>query len=68
MDKENTEGLKKGYKCVKKTKEKIGRIKHCVVLPKWRATSMGGGGGVGGADMERRGRKNMKECSKSLSD
>lgn len=24
MEKENTEGLKEGYKCVKKTKEEIG--------------------------------------------
>lgn len=31
---ENTEGFEEGYKCVKKTKDKIGLIKCCVVLPK----------------------------------
>lgn len=38
MEKESTDGLKEGYKCVKKTKDKIGLIHCCVVLPKQRET------------------------------
>lgn len=38
MEKESTEGLREGHKCVKGTKETIDRNKCCVVLPKWRET------------------------------